>query len=179
MRFRLLIAVLAPALLLHGCGGPLATAEVQHARITSTNITFVGTGAPGSLGSFSADLGPAGPSLGSGFKTELKLTRLQIAWDDPSPLPYPDFSGVTSATLTVIPDPATGLTQVVVATYVQDPADRSPTALVIEGDSNLNLFDYLAGGVLTLRLDAQGTPSAFVDTATVVADLSLKVEYSL
>lgn len=173
------LPLLPLAILLHGCGGPLATAEVRHARITSTSIPFVGTGVPGEIGSFGADLGPAGTSLGSGFTTVLKVTRIQIAWDDPSPLPYPDFSGVTSATLTAIPDPTSGLSEVVVATYLQDPANPSPLALVIEGDTNVNLFDYLASGVLTLRLDAQGTPAPFADTATVIADLTLKVEFSM
>jgi len=180
MRLRLLIAVLAPALLLQACGGPLATAEVKRARITSTDVPFAGSGVPGdtALGGFTADLGPAGSSMGSGFVTTLHVKSVQIAWNDP--LTQPDFSGVTSATLTVVPDPASGLSPTVVAIYVQDPADPNPAALTIAGDPNLNVFDYLAGGVLSLQLDANGTlpPGPWTASATVVADLSLKVEYS-
>lgn len=172
------LALVAPALLLHGCGGPLATAEVKNARITSTDVPFAGTGIPGdTLGDITADLGPVGESFGSGFATTLTVKQVSIAWTDP--LTRPDFSSVTSATLTVIPDPASGLSETVVASYVQDPSDPSPTALNIKGDPGLNVFDYLTGGVLTLRLDAVGTPPTFAATATVIADLALKVEYSM
>lgn len=178
-----LLLLLAPAALalLQGCGGPLASAEVKNARITSTHVPFSGTGIPGetTLGDVTADLGPLGESLGSGFVTELSLKRFELAWNDPAT--RPDFSGVTSATLTVIPDPASGLAEQVVATYTQDPADPNPASLVIVGDPALNLFDFLAGGVLTLRLDAQGTlpAGAWSAEATAIADLRLKVEYSM
>jgi hypothetical protein len=172
------LALLSPAILLGACGGPLATAEVSHAKITSTNVPFVGTGVSGAaLGDITADLGPVGSSLGTGFTTTLTVRSVQIAWTNPSS--HPDFSGVTSATLSVIPDPASGLSPTVVATYVQDPADPNPAALVIAGDPALNVFDYLAGGVLKLQLDAVGTPPAFAETATVIADLALKVEYKM
>jgi hypothetical protein len=177
------LLLLAPAALalLQGCGGPLVTAEVKNARITSTNVPFSGTGVPGAttLGDVTADLGPLGESLGSGFVTELTLKRFELAWNDPAT--RPDFSGVTSATLTVIPDPAAGLPEKVVATYTQDPADPNPTSLVIAGDPGFNLFDFLAGGILTLRLDAQGTLPAvpWSADATAIADLALKVEYSM
>jgi hypothetical protein len=172
------LALLSPVVLLGACGGPLATAEVSHAKITSTNVPFLGTGLPGAvLGGITADLGPVGESLGTGFTTTLTVRSVQIAWTNPSS--HPDFTLVTSATLSVIPDPASGLSPTVVATYTQDPLDPNPAALVIAGDPALNVFDYLAAGVLQLQLEAAGTPPAFADTATVIADLAVKVEYSM
>jgi hypothetical protein len=181
MTCRLLsLAALAPAILLHGCGGPLLSAEVKDASITSTNVPFAGAGVPGAtaLGSFTADLGPLGKPVASGVKTELTLTEVAINWTDPAN--RPDFSGVTSATLTAIPDPSSGLPPKVVATYVQDPLDPNPVGMVIAGDPALNLFDLLSGGVLDLRLDASGAlPStAWAQTATVVAHLRVKIEYT-
>lgn len=178
-----LLSLLAPAALalLQGCGGPLLTAEVKNARITSTNVPFSGTGVAGAttLGNVTADLGPLGKSLGSGFVTELTLKRFELAWNDPAT--RPDFSGVTSATLTVIPDPASGLPETVVATYTQASPGDNPLSLVIAGDPGFNLFDFLAGGILTLRLDAQGSlpATAWSANATAIADLALKVEYSM
>lgn len=176
-----LLAALSAAALLSGCSGPLVTAEIETVRITSTGVTLSGNGLPGysALGTITADLGPVGESFGSGFVTELNLKSTRISWEDPAA--RPDFSGVTSATLTAIPDAASGLPNLTVATYVQDPADPNPVELVIVGDPSINLFDYLSGGELSLSIDAQGTlPGvAWSALATVVAEMSFKVEYSL
>lgn len=175
---RLALLLLPSIAILHGCGGPLLTAEVQTVRVTSTNVPFSSTGAPGPIGDVTADLGPIGKSVGSGFVTDLTLKRFELAWNDPAT--RPDFSGVTSATLTAVPDPASGLPPKVVASYTQDPGNPDPTRLVIAGDPALNLFDLLASGVLTLRLEPQGTfPSgAWAANATAVVDLGVKVEYT-
>jgi len=180
LRQLIALALVAPALLLQGCGGPVATAEVKNARITSTDVPFESTGGGTALGEITADLGPVGESFGSGFTTTLTLKQVRIAWNNPDPAVHPNFTSVTSATLTVIPDPASGLSPKVVASYVQDPGNLNPAELVIVGDPDLNVFDFLSGGVLTLQLDASGTVPAFPSTnATVIADLALKVEYEM
>jgi hypothetical protein len=169
------LAAIASTLLLQACGGPLLSAEVKEARITSTDVPFSGAGVPGetTLGDITADLGPFGTSLGGGVTTELKLKQVAITWTDPAT--RPDFSGVTSATLTAVPDPASGRSPVVVATYTQDPADPNPAGIVVAGDPALDVFDLLSGGVLALRLDAQGAlpATAWAETATVVVDLKV------
>lgn len=176
---RLALALLAPALWLAACGGPLLSAEVKEAKITSTNVPFSSPGGGAiSFGSFTADLGPLGASSGSGFTTALTLKQVTIAWTDPAT--RPDFSGITSATLTAVPAAGSGAQERVVATYVQSASDPNPAGIVIAGDPSLNVLDYLADGVLELRLDVQGTPpaTAWAATATVVAELAWKAEYS-
>jgi hypothetical protein len=177
---RKLLGALLPALplVLAACGGPLVEAEVKSVKITSTGIPFAGTAGSLTFGSAEIDLSPIADIQGQGVATELKVTQFRIAWDDP--FTQPDFSGITSATLTAVADPTSGLAPMVVATYTQSLADPNPAELVVAGDPGLNLFSYFASGKLNLVLEGVGTPpgSDWVATATVLAEMSLRVEYN-
>lgn len=176
-----ILLLATPTALLQGCGGPLLSVEVKDARITSTNVPFSATSVPGpnGLGLVTADLGPLGKAVGGGCTTDLNVKQTVLRWNDP--VSHPDFTGVTSATLTAIPGPGSTNPPKVVATYTQDPANKNPAQLLIVGDPALNFFDLLNAGVLTLRLDATGTtvPATWTANATVVVDLKFEIGCSL
>lgn len=161
-----------------GCGGPLLEAEVKSIRVTVHEVELTGVPGVSTIGDIEADLGVELPDEEDGVVSDLELKAVRVAWADPAN--HPDFSGFTSATLTVVPDPASGLPSAVVATYVQDPANPDPDELTIRGDPAVNLRSYLTGETLTFRIDGQGSTPPYVWTsfAHVSMELGLRVEYT-
>jgi hypothetical protein len=159
-----------------GCG-PMLEAEVKNVRITIPDQQLAGVPGSAALGDVEVDVGGELPD-GDGWTIEIRLKALGVAWADPGN--HPDFSQFTSATLSVIPGPTSMLPPVVVASYVQDPADPDPHEIVIAGDPAVNLHEYLVDGTFLLRIEAQGsTPSSpWTASAWITADLGLRVEYS-
>lgn len=186
-------ALAATALVLAGCD-PLLFAEVQ---IPDLEVTLPSQSFPAVALSLPSDwCDPASPPVpGSpqclavsadydiaanvpalvdeAVSYELRLTRVAIALSAiQQPGAPPDLSGIESATIRVLDDPAVPSSGAVVATYVKPPG-ATPTTIAVTGNANLDLAPYLDTGVLPVRVEV------VVSDGTAAFDADISAAFSV
>jgi len=185
-------AFAAAALLLAACDGPLLFAEIQ---IPDLQVTLPSQSFPAVNASLPADwcdptlqtdppclaldadydIGAQLPAVTEkGVSYELRITScaitLSAVQQAGSP---PDLSGIESATIRVIDDPATG-SGAVIASYVKPPG-AAPTTIAVTGNANLDLAPYLVSGVLPVRVEVVVSNGTAAFDADITAGFSVVV----
>ncbi len=185
MRHALLAAAVA-APLASGCSGPMLSAEldVPEVRITLPQQQFPSSLAVGSwctpttpdcvAKDLSYDLGAQLPVVTKpNVKYHLRLTSvaIQLAAGTPGTA----HGGVKSVVIRVR-DPAVAADPgVIIASYVRDPANPSPAAIAVTGDSSVDLDGYVQSGQLALRVELVSDAPTPAFTADVSSTYSLTV----
>jgi hypothetical protein len=175
---RLLIALPALALLA-GCGLFYAEIEIPATTVHVGTQDFAG-GAP-LVKEIAIDIGQSIPLLDNkDFTFDLRLTTVTVALVLPGST-MTDFGDIKDVTVTVKPAPGSTLPTTVVATYTQSPADPNPTSITVEGLNSTNLGPYVAGGTLTLVVQAESVSGGAIpdwkDTVDGVFYLKARADY--
>lgn len=184
-------ALAASALLFAACGGPLLFAEVQvpdlQITLPSQSFPAVATslptdwcdptvqGNPQCLGlTADYDVGAQVPALTEkAVSYDLRLTRVAITLSAVQQPGAPvDLSGVESATIRVLADPAIPGSGAVVASYLKVPGS-TPETIAVTGNANLDLGPYLDAGRLPVRVEV------YVSNGTAAFDADITVGFSL
>ncbi len=189
-----LLASLALAALLPGCGRGLLFAELEVPTIQATMpaqafpasdttdpanwCAAVQSDPPCIQATIDYDLGGMVPILNDPSVTyDLRLTQVAVtlsALDTGTSL-----AGVKLASLSVQTDPADPASTVIVASYVRPPGAVTPTTIAVAGNSNLDLGPFLRGGVLRVHTELvidQQTP-AFLADVTSTLSLEAKLDW--
>ncbi len=185
------IALLALAAALPGCGDPLLFAELQVPKIRATMpqqsfpasdttnpadwCSATQTDPPCIQTSIDYDLGGMVPILNDPSVTyDLRLTDVAVTLSATEV--GKDLSGVRSASVSVLTNPADPTSEVAIASYVRPAGTTAPTTIAVSGNSNLDLGPYLRGGVLKVHAELvidKPTPAFLAD---VTSGLSLEVK---
>jgi len=184
-------ALAAAALPLLAACGPLLFAEVQipDLRVTLPSQSFPAVAAslpsdwcdPALLAdppclaiSADYDLGAQVPALTeAAVSYELRLTDVAITLSAVQQAGAPpDLSGIESAIIRVLDDPAVPGVGAVVASYVKVPG-TSPTTIAVTGNANLDLGPYLDAGLLPVRVEV------IVSNGTAAFDADITAAFSL
>jgi hypothetical protein len=170
-------SLLLAAAALAGCGDPLLFLRVDEPSLTVTQTLPPVPGAP-AVAVPSVEIPPGGADVGvgdfavgqseKGSRLTLNGARLVLL----SPAPGTSFSGITAASLAVVPPSGSALPPVTVAGYDQARDGPADAALVLTASGGADLLPYLGARTLRVVLTASGTPPGPAGS-TWTADLTL------
>lgn len=186
-------ALAAAVSLLAACDGPLLFAEVQ---IPDLQVTLPSQSFPAAALALPTDwcdpamqsdppclaltadydIGEQVPAITeASVSYELRVTRVAITLSaiQQAGAP-PDLSGIESATIRVLDDPAIVGSGAVIASYVKPPG-AAPTTIAVTGNANLDLAPYLDAGILPVRVEVVVSNGTAAFDADITAAFSVVV----